>query len=37
MTNINGLAMEKSVAIFESDSLMFQNSFRFVKCNRAQI
>jgi hypothetical protein len=30
MTDINGMAMEKSVVIFDSVSLMFQNSFIFV-------
>jgi len=33
MTNINGLALQKRVAIFDSESFMFQNTFRFVKRN----
>jgi len=37
VTDINGLAMEKSVVIFDSVSLKFQNSFVFVKCKCAQI
>jgi len=37
MTDINGLAMAKSVVIFDCVSFMFQNSFIFVKCKCAQI